>query len=299
MFLAWLAGNQSNNVPAAQPFFWQGQSLLWQVLARVDNQTYTLFGCPDGVTGAKAAKQTAISYTSTHTLVQLQAGNAAITLDFFSPVSLTDYTRQSIPLSYLTVSSDGSAVDIFSAVDDSWTAQQGNVQAGLQKAGDALLFTLNGTNSVTFSEKQQMATWGHFIFATSAHNGAATYQIGAADDVHATFASAGALSGQQAAYKTGYLVALADKLDASSKSTTFAIGLHQAHAINFLGDSYAGYFEAQYGTAAAVTEHFLADYPAALTESSTLDKRIVSIGSAVSSQYSDILEAHVRQMYVH
>jgi hypothetical protein len=57
--------------------FWAGQNPTWSVLARVDGHDYMLFGEPDGIDNATNAKQTSISFTSTHTTMNLNVGGAA------------------------------------------------------------------------------------------------------------------------------------------------------------------------------------------------------------------------------
>ena len=95
---AWLLYDESIDVPSATPVFWQGQSLTWQIMARVNNDAHCLFGCANS--SLETAQQADISFTLTRTLISLNAGSTTFVLDFFSPVSLTDYVRQSIP--YIT-----------------------------------------------------------------------------------------------------------------------------------------------------------------------------------------------------
>jgi hypothetical protein len=101
----WVPGNQIGNAPTAQAEFWAGQLLTWSILARVNGEVYSLFGVPGGIINTTAATTGAVRYTSSHTLIELTAGKANITLDFFSPVlpGTGDYARQSLPYSYLTV----------------------------------------------------------------------------------------------------------------------------------------------------------------------------------------------------
>jgi hypothetical protein len=133
---AWLSSADALNVPAAQPQFWTGSNnpLTWAILARVNGQVYSVFGAPN-VAGAIPATQHSISYTSSHTIINLSTANANITLDFFSPVlpETADLARQSLPYSYLTVNATSLVasaqnanpvdVQILSSIDSSWTAQ--------------------------------------------------------------------------------------------------------------------------------------------------------------------------------
>ena len=60
---AWLPGNQTANLPYAIPQFWNGENLTWSIMARVDGQTYSLFGVPDPVSGVNAGSFRSADYT--------------------------------------------------------------------------------------------------------------------------------------------------------------------------------------------------------------------------------------------
>lgn len=125
-----------NDSAHAQPEFWAGQPLTWVstttmwsvepdsdflcdqiVLARVNGKTYSLFGNPADVGNTTAATTESVSFTSSHTFVNLTAGAASVTLDFFSPVlpKKQDYVRQSLPYSYLTVTAGQLRSKLFQA----------------------------------------------------------------------------------------------------------------------------------------------------------------------------------------
>lgn len=131
----WVPGYQMNDSAHAQPEFWAGQPLTWVsrttmlsvepdsdsrdqiVSARVNGKTYSLFGNPEDVGNTTAATTESVSFTSSHTFVNLKAGAANVTLDFFSPVlpRKEDYVRQSLPYSYLTVTAGKSKHKLFRA----------------------------------------------------------------------------------------------------------------------------------------------------------------------------------------
>ena len=166
--LAWLPGNQTANLPSANPEFWTWQELTWSVMARVDGQTYSLFGVPVPVSGVTPGSFQSADYTSTHTTFIVSAGSAMFKLDFFSPVAPQDYVRQSLPLSYLTVSAcgvDGAtpAIQIYSDIDNSWTGQFGEnviTSWGYSLSEDSVhVFTLTPGNIATYSEVDDMAQW--------------------------------------------------------------------------------------------------------------------------------------------
>ena len=283
--------------------FWTQAPLAWIVLARVNGQTYSLFGCPD--TTIESAKLVDIEFTSTHTLATLKAGSTQFVLDFFSPVSLTDYVRQSIPFSYLTVSVSGApkqaTIDILSAIDGSWTAQNNDAQVVYsQTAKNSHVYTLSGKNSIPFTEVADRATYGNVIFAADAKSKVqVTYQTAVNTIVKSQFEAQGTLTSNNTVYQPGNLVALAYRFNSQTESSvTFAIGLEQDVTINWLGVPQTGYYRSEFNETNDAIDHFFADEKAARAESSSLDAKITSIGNTVSANYSDVLESTVRQMSV-
>lgn len=95
----WIPGNLVENLPSALPQFWTGQNLSWAVIARVDGTAYSLLGVPDPGDDIQPATVQSAQYTSTHSIFTLAAGPATVTLDFLSPVSPSNYVRQSLPFS--------------------------------------------------------------------------------------------------------------------------------------------------------------------------------------------------------
>lgn len=240
----------------------------------------------------------------------LTAGGATFTLDFFSPVSPTNYVRQSMPYSYLTVSVSGvpkgATVDIMSEIDNTWTGQGNNVQAFFsQSKRGARIFTLNGTQSYTYSENKDMAAWGNVILAASSHSHATpiSYQIGSGPDNAAQFANNGTLTNAVSGYTPSDHLAIAYHLGkmANNKkpsSVTFAIGLEQEKAFNSFGSPLTGYYRATVSGTEDVVDYFFADEPAARAEGAKFDREIIDMGMQISQNYSDILEASVRQTWV-
>lgn len=93
-------------------------------------------------------------------------------------------------------------------------------------------------------------------------------------------------------------MAFAQDLAKISKSTsiTFAVGQYRWHLVNYLGHEQTGYQMSKYGDALEAVDEFLGDYEPAYQESQSLDKQIEQASSAVSSDYSDLTRASVRQI---
>lgn len=97
----WIPGALVANLPSSSPQFWAGNDLTWGIVARVDGISYNLFGITEEIRGTSKASVVSASYTSTHSIFTLTAGSAKFELDFFTPVSPSNYVRQSLPFSKL------------------------------------------------------------------------------------------------------------------------------------------------------------------------------------------------------
>lgn len=302
--LAWFPGANSGDLPTTKPFFWRRNALTWYVVARVNDHTYCLLGCANGDFGGllEPAKQTNLTWTSTHTLVALQAGSTSFTLDFFSPISLDNFVRQSIPYSYLTVTvnnaSPRDAIDVVTAIDQTWTAQN-KTTASVSRGKNSLLFKLTGQNSIPRTELNDMATYGTIVLGTSTAGAASKsyYQSGDAQDIISQISRSGSLNSSDQ-YQSGQLVAVGNRLRSCGKSAkvTFAVGLERDPTILWLDQPQAAYYQSHFDKTEDVVDHFFNDEQAARAESDRLDAQVVSIGTSISSEYADILEASMRQM---
>lgn len=297
-FSAWFPGKHGASFPSSCPMFWTGKSLIWLVLAKVDKTTYSLFGCPQHG-HVKEAKQIARDITSSHTLVTLKAGPVVFELDFFSPVSLVDYVRQSIPFSYLSISIKNdppkdAQVSIMSSIDDSWTAQV-DTQAELSTTGSSVMYSLSGVHSIPRTENNNMASYGRVVFAANKNDAAVTHQAGG--DTVKQFQDHGKLSSQNG-YQHGDLVALAYELDkpAQNASVTFAVGLEREDAILWLEEIQTGYYRSKLADMESTVDYFFSDKHAAEIEAVELDEKVLKLGSYISPKYAEILQASIRQM---
>ena len=296
---AWLPGDMVANLPSAVPQFWSGSNLTLGVLARVDGTTYSLLGALGN--GTQAASVVSADFTPSHTIFNLLAGSANLTLDFFSPVSPANYVRQSLPFSYLTVSassSNGSSIQVYTDIDETWTGQSGDTASNFTTSGSASLYQLSVNGAMLYTESASMqALWGAAVLASSSNS---TAQSGAPAVVRGQFATNGSLSGSQPAYAAGNVVAFAQDLGSVSDETsaTFAIGYVRELAVNYLNTTRTGYYRATYPDTPSAAAAFLGDYAAANAESQSLDSTLQSKATAAGgSNYSTIVTLSTRQTY--
>ncbi|KAK4541039.1 hypothetical protein LTR36_008408 [Oleoguttula mirabilis] len=304
----WVPGSSLADAATAQPEFWAGQDITWTVLARVNGVTYSLFGNPQDTTDTSPATTTGISFTSSHTLVDLTAGAASFTLDFFSPVlpGTSDYARQSLPYSYLTVTANATSsqsVQVLSAIDQTWTAQNGAADLNYTTLDTEGYFQFYNPDQYPFTESSDQATWGSIVFATTTGS-EVTPGCDTAATIYEQFATNGSLAGVTSCYGSDLAAWSKDLGSVSedvSESVTFAVGLDRQLTINYLGVTQTGYYRTQWPTIETAVSYFLQNYSLALSDSNTFDdevrSRSESVSSVFGSQYADINEASVRQSF--
>ncbi|KAF2085215.1 DUF1793-domain-containing protein [Saccharata proteae CBS 121410] len=303
---AWLPGNQAADLPSAQPEFWYANSLTWSVIARVDGTVYNLFGVPSPADNTQSATVVSGNFSSTHSIFLLTAGNAEVTLDFFSPVSVDDYQRQSLPFSYLTVTvsplNDATpSVQIYSHIDDTWTGQSTSSTINITTTGETSVYQVTANDQATYSELEQMAAWGTAVYAargSDQHN--LTYQSGPSATVTEQFINDGYLTDVAEDWAAGNVAGFSQDLGTVSMPLDFhfVVGYVRIETINYRGSARTHYYRADYPDTVDATSHFFDIYDDAKSESVTFDSQVISVGEAAGgTNYSAILEISVRQIF--
>ena len=310
---AWVPGNQVLlNAASAQPQFWNGCALTWPVLARVDSTTYSLFGNTKGLFNATAATTDSVSYTSSHTYVRVTAGQANFVLDFFSPVlpGKEDYARHALPYSYLTIAVTSNSyrpprVQVLTAIDYTWTGQNGLSYLNYTVSGSAGFFWFYNPNEIPFTQAHEMATYGSVLFGTSVEAGM-TPACGIPADVYGSFISNGYVKTNRIDQQCSPtdLAALSKDLGAcgrTASSVTFTVGFDRVQAINSLNKPQTGFYRTLWPTVPEAVEYVLDDYESTYVSSLAFDadmrSRAEAVSSTFGSKYADIVEASVRQVF--
>jgi hypothetical protein len=118
----------ADSTSGAWPTLWNGAVKGMVGIARVDGTPHLLIGnlSPSGLTQLSTATPlVSSSMTPTNTEYVFSAGGASITLDFLSPVEISDLQHQSAPIGYLTAtaaSTDGAshAISLYFDISGEW-----------------------------------------------------------------------------------------------------------------------------------------------------------------------------------
>lgn len=280
--------------------------MTWSVIARVDGSTFSLFGVPRPSDRISAGTLTSADFTATHSTITLTANEVEFVLDFFSPVSPRNYTRQSMPYSYLTVSakslnSKTPTVQVYSDMDNSWLGQFGEkIQldytfSSSERGTQVQAFNPGGTYK--FSEEGDMALWGTTVYCTRENASKLSKAVGNADNVRDSFAVNGALDDGKN-LRIGSVMAFSQDLGPlhGTSNLTFVIGHVRDESIAYLGDDRSNYFRSVCNENSCGCVHALDDLRAADEESRSLDAFIAGI-KAGGQNHTDILALSTRQVF--
>ncbi|KAJ5363485.1 uncharacterized protein N7496_009198 [Penicillium cataractarum] len=301
----WMPADRVDRLPYAESQFWAGQDLGWSVMVRIDGQVYSLMGVSDlDASSILPATVRRAEFTSSHSLFDLMAGPVSLTLDFFSPVSPSNYLRQSLPFSYLTVQVNhvwGRDIQIYSDIDGRWTGREHRSVHDFEEHGKLLFHTLSVEDAPRYAEDRDMALWGHAILASRAEGSRNLSALaGPPQVVRAAFATNGNLHEEESAWSAQSVVALAHDLGniVGGASVTFAVGYEREEAINYLGDAYTGFYRSEYPTTHEALSFFLEDFEEARLESWRLDDELSAFATAAAGpKYADIVALSTRQAY--
>jgi hypothetical protein len=275
-------------------------------MARVNGKAYSLFGVPRLGKNIKPATLISADFTATHTTFKTTADEVDFVLDFFSPVSPHDYARQSMPFSYLTVSTSSAksgspSVQIYSDMDNSWVGQFGdNVQLEWKWEDTQAwtqVYTLSQVGTATYSEEQDMALWGTAVYCTRENGSKLSHAIGNVDEIRNAFATDGTLD-DKGDFHPGSVFAYSQDLGSIQgvSNVTFVIGHVRDPVVSYHGGDRASYWQSVCKDINCGCVHALDDFHAADEKSRDLDSFISGVTTG-GAYYSNILALSTRQTF--
>lgn len=247
-------------------------------------------------------------------------GLVSMNITFLSPVDPKDKTRQSLPVSYLSIevqSADGNAHDVslYSDVSAEWTSGDRNQMAewsqGVARdpSGDISYHRFWKQSQQEYSENSDQAAWGYWYYATENGNDV-TYQSGEDIAVRQQFIDRGHLrDSNDTSFRAineqypvfGFAKDLGS-VGSRSVETVFTINLLQRNSVQFNPGGglqpIRAFWTNTYSDELSAISAFYHDYADASRSTSALDQSIHSDADAVGGQdYVIITTLAVRQAF--
>lgn len=305
-------GGDGGYLAGEWPVFWQNQITGWTGMIRVDGQTYTWMGLP----GSTTVNQTAFEYTSTKSIFTMNIQDKVeMNITFMSPITPTDYKRQSLVFSYLNVdvsSLDGKGhnVQVYADISAEWVSGDRDTiaQWDYGTTDNVAYHKVYRQVPLDFSEINQQGEWGSWYWATDDSDDM-TYQSGTDVVVRGQFASNGTLSNS---VDTNFR-AISDNwpvfgfssdlgtVNSSPVSTLFSLGLTQEEAVQFEGASAYGpvksLWTSYFDTELDALSFFHNDFEDSSTLSGAFDSQVAKDSLAVGGDdYLTLTSLSARQV---
>lgn len=310
----------ADNSSGTWPSFWTGRITAMGGLIRVDGTAYAFLGAialPNS-NPLPTMREISVDVTATQSRFVLQQAGVEVALGFLSPVEAADLPRQSVPLSYVTVSAhsidgDRHDVSVYLDISGEWASGDSGRQIGWNqqsyRAGSSSMITLDCalTDPQVLTENGDTAQWGTTVWSTQDRAGL-TWQIDSDVDTRRQFIGNGVLtktvdSRQPRAINDAYPVfAFALDLGAVGKkpATPFVLSIGQVRepAVSYLGTSLPPLWKSYYPNWQAMVGSFHADFPAAVGRADDLDARIAKDAErAGGKRYAALCALALRQAY--
>ncbi|QRV97100.1 DNA polymerase 1 [Ceratobasidium sp. AG-Ba] len=312
---AWLQGGSGGGSLAGQwPTFWTGSILGWAGYIRVDGKAYTFLGNP-GVSGSVLATQKSVAFTATKSTFVLSAGPVDLTVQFLSPVEPTDYLRQSLPFSYMTLSAkstDGAShkVQYYTDISAEWVSGDNSLLAkwSTSNVTDAIVHRVTLQNPTPFAEVDDHTQYGSAYYGIRQGAGL-TYASGADATLRSTFMSSGVLPNAQdtqfrAISDQWPVFAFAKESDSNGSEVVFAVGHVRDPLVQYIVagnrlEERHPFWMSKYPTANDAISAFLSmeEYSHAVSAASALDAKIQTDASAIHEDYASIVALSARQAF--
>ncbi len=317
----------STLLPGTWPQFWQGSTTEMAGIVRIDGTSYLFMGNPQVVLDVpngnhgkphtlkgfpRALDQTALRMTPTRSRFELQGGGIGLVVEFLSPVEPDDVKRQSIPMSYVTVTArsiDGQTheVQVYLDISGSWASgdEKQQITWAPVSSNGMQAWTVELKTPKPLTEEKQFAAWGKVVWATGQRNGL-THQSGADTDVRGRFVKHGKLgNSNDTKYRAindrnpvfGLSVDLG-VLGHSVATTEFVIGQVRTPAVRYLGKPLRPLWPRYFHSWQEMLSFFYADAAEASQRAYSLDARITKDARAVGgTTYEGLCTLALRQAY--
>jgi hypothetical protein len=310
------SANNTNNWPS----FWTTSHIVgWCGLVRVDGALYSWMGNPVGLTLNNNATFKPVTFqgyqiTPTRSILSLQAGPMAINVTFLSPIEPTDLVKQSFPFTYIyfeasSTDENSHSVQVYQDISGEWTSSDTNnvIQWNTTTSSNPIIFHEAQRDPYQYMIETNNIAEDGVVYHVTNSGASVTYQTGQDIVLRSGFLNYGKLNKTQ---DTNYRAISSDwpvfafASDLGSISSTpspvvWGIGLVRQNDIIYSTTSgnqtRQQYFFTEYSDVSTAMSAFMSDASTALQRATTLDNKIVSDASLISSNYADLVSLASRQ----
>ncbi|KLO07710.1 hypothetical protein SCHPADRAFT_836241 [Schizopora paradoxa] len=300
------------------PNFWDPSITGWYCDALVDGVHYHLMG-EDYFMLSKPVKQSSVRVTPTRTIIEVVAGPVNISMTFLTPITASDFTRQSLPFSYFlvtVVSADDSqhSVKFYSDISAEWATGDTSFTANsaVETDIDFVILQTSLKAPVPFAEISEHAQDSVALYAIKNGPGI-NYEVGEDEVVRSASlnSTAGGLQNNvdpnisshpiDSPFDVwGISVDLGNVTSTTTSPAVWAIAVTRDPSIQFATLSGIvqlrnSYYRMNFSTPHDMVSFFLNDFENALNASIQLDLQITNDAATISTEYVDLLSLVSRQ----
>ncbi|EKM77075.1 hypothetical protein AGABI1DRAFT_130801 [Agaricus bisporus var. burnettii JB137-S8] len=318
----WILNSNGEAPNKAWPnIFSRRREAALSAMIRVDGQPYKWLG-NSIVTNFSTAVASEITPTST--IFTIQAGPMKFNVTFFTPIEPNDYTRQSIPFTYLFVdgfvADDGNQhiIQLYSDITGDFVSHDDSTQVkwDTQDSGNMVYHHVEPQDPKSMIDNADSAEDATAYYATPKRPGL-TWQTGNDLDCRNRFAENGSLTNVK---DTNFGdVRVLNSIERRVPAVSFAIDLGSitpnnqpdpvVWALGLVRDplvsysdgsrfqSRTGYYWSAYHNIDGVILDFLGDFASARARGQAFDNNILQEASAISPEYAGIVSLVTRQLF--
>ncbi|XP_006457506.1 hypothetical protein AGABI2DRAFT_123370 [Agaricus bisporus var. bisporus H97] len=317
--------NTNRNAPQQEwpQLFTQGHILGWDAMIRVDGKPYQWMGNSDSNI-ANFSTTSSSEITPTSTIFTIQAGPMKFKATFFTPIEPNNYTRQSIPFTYLFVdgfvADDGNphTIQLYSEITGEFISHDTSTEMrwGTQDSPEDMIYHhLEPRDPKSMTDNADSAEDATVYYATPKRPGL-TWQTGDGISDHnascrPTFAQNGNLTNiQDTNFRPvnskwpGFCFGIdLGSIDPTTQPdpVVWALGLVRDPLVNYSAESgfqrRIGYYWSAYRSIDDVISDFLGDFTNARVRGQAFDDGLLKEASAISPQYAGIISLVTRQIF--
>ncbi len=311
---------ETSNLPGTWPTFWTNRITAMAGIAIIDGTAYVFMGNPaiPDQPPFPTMHQTSLVVSPTRSTFTLEQAGVQLVVEFLSPVEPGDLARQSMPLSYVSVTASAvdkasHAVQVYVDISGEWASGSSTTpitwnEESIKASGQSLI-SLHYTPAAprVLAENSDTAEWGTTVWSTAQRPGL-TWQIGGDAAVRTQAIAQGKLTDSVDPNKprpiNDHYPVFAFDVDLGrvdrkgALPVVVSIGQVRDPAVSYLGKSLHPLWMSYYPSWQAMVAAFHADLTGAGQRADALEKKIAKDATKAGGEaYYGLCSVALRQAY--